>query len=218
MGKYSIGKQLIDICIDNNVKYVKLQLWNADDLYKDTPIYDIAKKLELKEGLATKLYDYAIDNETKLFFSVFNNEAVDFCKKLGVKYYKIAFRTNNDYDILKKVSEINKPTFISFKDNSIPNKTQLLFGDNLIPFYTIPKYPPKEQDFLYSNLNRMKGYSNHFKNLYIPKKAIDSGIEWLEVHIMKESLNKDSPDYVCSLNEKQLKKLCEYNENRTKKY
>ena len=218
MGKYAIGKQLIDMCIDNNIKYIKLQLWKADDLYKDTPIYETAEKLELKYDLATKLYNYAIDNKLELFFSVFNTEAIDFCEELGVKYYKIAFRTNEDYRILEKVSATNKPTFISFKDNFIPKETRLLFGDNLIPFYTIPKYPPHEQDFLLDNLRDMKGYSNHFKNLYIPKKAIDYGIEWLEIHVMKESLNKNSPDYVCSLDKHQLKELCDYNGNKTKKY
>ena len=129
MGKYSIGKQLIDMCIENNIKYIKLQLWKADDLYKDTPLYETTKKLELKYGLATRLFDYAIDNKLELFFSVFNTEAIIFCEELGVKYYKIAFRYNEDYRILEKVSATDKPTFISFKDNFIPKETKLLFGE-----------------------------------------------------------------------------------------
>ena len=113
MGKIEIGKKLIDECNKNGCSAIKMQLWNADDLYKNTPIYETTKKLELDFDKAKILFEYAKKKNIDLFFSVFYPEAVDFCETLGVKYYKIAARSINDYKLLEYVADTDKPIFIN---------------------------------------------------------------------------------------------------------
>ena len=222
IGHIEIGKKLINECKNIGCSAVKLQLWKADDLYKDTSIYELTKKLELNFDMAKSLFEYAKKINVDLFFSVFYPEAVDFCERIGVKYYKIAARSINDYKLLKYVADTNKPIFVSFSNEykyDINRLINIFKGNQIIQMYTVSKYPPKSNDFDFDFLNRIifgnGGYSNHYRDLYTCQLAIFLGALWIEAHVMLKNECRTSPDNVCSLTVEQLKELIDW-QNRMK--
>lgn len=217
MRKFQIGKKLIDACKENGCSLIKMQLWKADDLYKGSPIYEQTKKLELNFDLAERFFKYAKDQGIDLFFSVFYPEAVDFCEEIGVKYYKIAAGSLQDYRLLEYVGSTDKPMFISFSNEHKYDEKRLakIFkGNQVIQLYTVSKYPAKPEDFDCSFLEeiifRNGGYSNHYTDLHACQLAICLGAFWIELHVMLEKECKKSPDCICSLTIDQLKELIEW--------
>jgi len=209
MGDIKIGKKLIDAC-KGQCDLIKLQLWKAEDLYKNTDIYEITKKLELSFDMAKQLFDYAKKQGIDLFFSVFYPEAVDFCEEIGVKYYKVASRSTSDYRLLKKIAQTNKHVFVSYSKQHACDKEKIeqIFSNNkLTTLYCISLYPPSFDDFSYFELIKATGgYSNHYKDLYASQFSMFINVQWIELHVMLEQ-HQDSPDAVCSITEKQLKEL-----------
>ena len=214
MGSITQGKQLIDICKKIGCSSVKFQLWRADDLYKKTSIYNIAKKLEISFDMGKQLFMHGKEKNIDVFFSVFYLNAIDFCEEIGVKYYKVAARSINEYDLLKKIASTKKPVFISLskEHNHDIQKIRKIFENNATTYlYTISKYPPRLNDFSFNNFKEIiqngGGYSNHFTNLYTSQIAMFLGASWIELHVMLEKGCEKSPDVVCSITTFQLKEL-----------
>jgi len=215
LGDYEVGKKLIKSCKDIGCSLIKMQLWKADDLYKDSPIYEQTKKLELSFDLAKRFFDYANTIGIDLFFSVFYDDAVDFCEEIGVKYYKIAARSVRNYSLLVKVAKTGKPVFVSFSVEGIQrdmDKVKEIFRNvlssgDIIPFYTVSKYPPEFSDFDVSVLKKIVlqngGYSNHYLHEYTCIFAALLGASWIEIHVISRKYFS-SPDVVCSWDFKQL--------------
>lgn len=210
MGSFETGKKLIDLCKDVGCELVKFQLWRADDLYRGEEIYDTAKKLELGFDLAKKFFDYGKEVEIDVFFSVFYPEAITFCEKIGVKCYKISNAFSVNKEIVEGCLNTGKPVFISFSDYYDVDE-DLLKNPNVIPLYTIPKYPPDYKnfnlDFLKKMISKGGGYSNHYMDLFFPLLSIYFGSKWIELHVKLDKVCEASPDVVCSLTPKQLKKF-----------
>jgi len=215
MGYIDIGMNHIDACKKAGCTFVKFQLWNADKLYRNTPLYKTAKKLELKTDMAEILFEYGRKIGVDVFFSIFDYSYVDFCENLGVKYYKIAARSVHDKELIKSVAITDKTTFISFSKQYPCNieKTLKLFTDP-IPLYTISKYPPEISDFVFKDFNKIislgGGYSNHYPNIHTCKTIMDYKPSFIEVHVALDKICKNSPDIVCSINFKELEELVKY--------
>lgn len=214
MGSIIQGKQLIDICKKIGCSCVKFQLWRADDLYKNTSIYDATKKLEISFDMGKQLFMHGKEKNIDVFFSVFYLDAIDFCEEIGVKYYKVAARSINDYDLLKKTASTKKPVFISLSKeypHDLSKIKNIFKKNNVIFMYTVSKYPPQLNDFSFNNFKEIiqngGGYSNHFINLYASQIAMFLGASWIELHIMLEKGCEKSPDVVCSITTSQLKEL-----------
>lgn len=203
-GDFEIGKRLIDELYDSGITLIKMQLWKAEDLYKGAD-YDKAKPFELSFELAEKFFKYCKEMCIDLFFSVFYEDAVDFCERIDVRHYKIAARTVENTKLVKKVLETGKPTYISFSSlygdpiksyNSIRE-----LGYEFTPMYTVSKYPSHIMDVNFKHFsyfaNRNGGFSNHditsssvfYADLHKMKVA--------EIHMMLDD-QPDSPDTVCS--------------------
>ena len=214
LGRFESGKKVIDEFNNIGCNLMKMQLWKADDLYKNTDIYLETQRLELKYDLAKQFYDYCKDKGIELFFSVFNEEAVDFCEDIGVKYYKVAARVD-DENLLRKIGETEKDTFISF-DNNLNGKKSLKIRKNffeeskVIPLYTVSEYPPQPKSF---DINSLKsailmggGYSNHYQSPLYCMLAKQLCASYIEIHIRLKSL-PDTPDSVCSWDLDKLKRF-----------
>jgi sialic acid synthase SpsE len=210
MNDFETGKKLIDFCKITGCSFAKFQLWKTDDLYKGTKLYEDAKKYELGFDLAKKFFDYGKKIGIDVFFSVFYPEAIIFCESIGVKYYKVSNAFSVNKSIVDGCLNTNKPVIISFSEQH-PMNTELLNDKRVIPLYTIPLYPPKYSDF---NLDFLKkiieydgGYSNHYTDLFFSLLSIYFGAKWIELHIKLDGICEKSPDVICSLTPKQLKKF-----------
>ena len=215
-GDFETGKELIDELKDLGVTHIKMQLWKADDLYKGTDIYETAKRLELSYELAEKFFNYSKSIGVELFFSVFYVDAVYFCERIGVKYYKIAARSINDTELIDKIFDTGKPVFVSFSQKygdpiNDYNRYSSKFVD-MYPLYTISEYPAKLKDFRPGILKFMcehrGGYSNHCLEYTTAFYNLVYGGDWLEVHVMLDNQD-DSPDKVCSWTISKLKSFLE---------
>ena len=212
-GDFEIGKKLIDELYATGVTLIKMQLWRTEDLYLDTD-YEKTKPFELSFELAEKFFNYCKGLGIDLFFSVFYEDAVDFCERIDVRYYKIAARTVENRKLVKKVLETGKPTYISFSSlygdpikehNSIKG-----MGHDFIPMYTVSKYPSNIMNINFRHLsyfaNQNGGFSNHDLTPTSVFYADLHKMKIIEIHMMLDD-QPESPDIVCSW---KISKLQEY--------
>jgi len=209
MNDFGTGKQIIDLCKETGCELAKFQLFRADN-FKWHKEYNRMKKLELSFDLAKKFFDYGEEVGIDVFFSVFYPEAITFCEEIGVKYYKISNAFSVNKEIVGECLGTGRPVFVSFSEYYDIDEN-LLKNPNVIPLYTIPKYPPDYKnfnlDFLKKMINRGGGYSNHYTDLFFPLLSAYLGSKWIELHVKLDKVCEASPDVVCSLTPKQLEEF-----------
>jgi sialic acid synthase SpsE len=218
LGQKKIGMDIIDNCIALDFDLIKMQLWNADELYKDNKIYSIAKKVQLSKDDAIFYYDYAKEHNANLSFSTFNIYDAKFCESLDVKFHKIAFRMSNNKPFVDYIRSTNKMNFITFGNDGKRNiKEYFEYRKTLrhkidIPLYTTPFYPSLSKHFdlifLKAVVKDGGGFSNHYTDINYCKEAINHHALWIEIHVMPDELQTiKSPDACCSLTYSQIKEL-----------
>ena len=198
-GNLDVAKFLISEAKENGADLVKFQLYSTDLLYeKDTELYQLAKEAELTFWNARDLFYFGEDNGIGVFFSVFDLEKVDWCKKIGVKRYKIAYSQRWNYPLLKSLTA---PVIIS------TDRDDFLKRDIYVPMsflYCIPNYPA-EIDFEGVNFFLYSGYSDHTIGLNACKIALARGARIIEKHFcVNHSTGVDAP---WSMDAEELKDL-----------
>lgn len=206
-GDMSICKQLIDVAVDAGCDAVKFQKRDINLVYtqefldspRESP-WGITQR-EQKEGLEFGESDYReIDRYCKekgiqWFASAWDLNSQEFLRKFGCKYNKVASAMIVYEDLLKKIAEERKHTFISTGMSTYENidKAIEIFKAADCPFelmHTVSTYPMKDED---ANLNMIKtlrerykcnvGYSGHEVGLAVSYAAAALGISSLERHI-----------------------------------
>lgn len=197
---------------------IKTGLWKSQNLWK------LYKKAQTPLNWHKSLFLYASDLGIKIFSTPFSTEAVDFLEKLNCKIYKISSFEMNDFNLVKRIAETNKPIIISTGLSTLDEiKTTLKiakkFGaKNITLLYCVSNYPSKNLDFnlnyleIYKNkFNCQIGLSDHSIGYLIPCMAISKGAEVIEKHICLDDVksvdNKfslkasDIKDFVTKLND-----------------
>lgn len=141
------------------------------------------------------LKDYALSKEIMrhiankdVFYSVFDTEMVDWLEKeVNPRYYKIACRSFNDFELIDKVRETGKQIFQSIPLGSyLPNPYR-----QFTYLHCVSEYPAQN-----ARLERMtdyfEGYSDHTMNPVIPALAVARGARVIEHHFSIREMN--TPD------------------------
>lgn len=229
-GDMSICKQLIDVAADSGCDAVKFQKRDIDQVYtqdflnspRESPWGTTQR--EQKLGLEFDLAEYEeIDRYCKSkniewFASAWDLNSQDFLEQFNCKYNKVASAMIVYENLLWKIAEAGKHTFIStgMSTYSDIQKAVDIFKAAGCPFelmHTVSTYPMKDED---ANLNMIKtlrdmykcnvGYSGHETGLAISNAAAALGITSLERHI---TLNRAmyGSDQAASLEPAGLKQL-----------
>ncbi|WP_440650512.1 N-acetylneuraminate synthase family protein [Candidatus Pelagibacter sp. HIMB1495] len=206
-GDMSICKKLIDVAVEAGCDAVKFQKRDIDEVYTQEFLASSREspwgttQREQKEGLEFDFNQYnEIDNyckEKKIewFASAWDLKSQEFLRQFNCKYNKVASAMIVYEELLKKIAEEKKHTFISTGMSNFEDiqKAVDIFNSKKCTFelmHTVSTYPMKDEDAnlkvietLRKKFNCDVGYSGHEAGLAISYAAAALGISSLERHI-----------------------------------
>ena len=204
-GDFRKMEELIRQASIGGADYAKFQLYDSVRVFGD----ESRKKNEFTFNQVKTLKDICNYYDIEFFASVFDEEKLEWCEKLGVNLYKIASRTVvKEKELCHKIIATGKPTIISlgfWEENSLP------FTEKNIKYLNcISKYPTS-----YSNLEKFNythnivGLSDHSYGIAYALHNISLGSKIIEKHF---TLNRSDigNDHIGSMDLKELKLLREY--------
>lgn len=233
-GSLEIAKLMVDAAFRAGAKLIKHQTHIIEDemsseAKKVVPgnakisIYEIMQKcaLSYKDELALKEYT---EKKGLLYLSTpFSRAAANRLQDMGVSAFKIGSGECNNHPLLKHIASFKKPMILSTGMNSLENVAQsvTILRDYEVPFvllHTTNLYPTPPQ---LVRLNAMKRLGEEFDCLYgLSDHTLDNlaclgatalGASVLERHFT-DTMDREGPDIVCSMDEEALKELIEKSE------
>ena len=206
-GDILICKELIDVAVDAGFDAVKFQKRDIDQVYTqeflESPresVWGTTQRAQ-KEGLEFDENDYKeIDRYCKekgieWFASAWDLKSQEFLRQFNCNYNKVASAMIVHEDLLKKIAEEGRHTFISTGMTTYEDidKAVEVFKAANCPFelmHTISTYPMKDEDANLNMINTLRdkyqcnvGYSGHEVGLAVSYAATALGISSLERHV-----------------------------------
>jgi N-acetylneuraminate synthase len=206
-GDMSICKELIDVAVDSGCDAVKFQkrdinqVYTQDflDSYRESPWGTTQREqktgLEFDKDKYLEIDQYCKEKGIEWFASAWDLNSQSFLRQFDCKYNKVASAMIVYDDLLKKIAEEGKHTFISTgmsTYNDIDKAVDIFkkAGCSFELMHTVSTYPMKEEN---ANLNMIKtlrdkfqcnvGYSGHEVGLAVSYAAAALGVTSLERHI-----------------------------------
>jgi len=230
-GNLDIAKQLIDVAVEAGADAVKFQKRSPDicvpesqkNILRETPwgvmtYLEYKYKVEFNYTDYVQIDDYCKANNIAWFASAWDLDSQYFLRSFNLRYNKIGSPMLTYKELLYKVAEERKHTFIStgMSDFTMINNAARIFVEYNCPFelmHCVSTYPMVDED---ANLNRIKslqglykrdvGYSSHETGLVISMAAVALGITSLERHITLDRAMWGT-DQACSLEPARFKFL-----------
>ncbi len=185
----------------------------------DVSIYEIMERCALNEEDEKKLKEY-IESKGIVFISTpFSRAAADRLERMGVSAYKIGSGECNNYPLIEHIASFGKPMIISTGMNDIPSimKTVNILEEYNIQYallHTTNLYPTPShlvrfgamQELQKEFPNAVIGLSDHTISNLACFGATALGASILERHFT-DSMERDGPDIVNSMDPKGLKEL-----------
>ena len=232
-GDLNIAKQLIDIAKECGCDAVKFQKRDINIVYsqefldsqRESPWgktqRDQKKGLEFEKNEYDEIDKYCKKTGIEWFASAWDLNSQNFLENYNLKYNKIASAMNVYHDLLEKVANEKKHTFISTGLSNLEDieKAVEVFKRVNCPFelmHCVSEYPlPTEKanlkmiDKLRQKFQCSVGYSGHEVGLPIAVAAAAMNITSLERHITLDRSMYGS-DQSASIEPQGLKKLVQY--------
>lgn len=236
-GSLDIAKQLIDVSKDCGADAVKFQTFKTDKLVRkdapkaeyqkentkdDSSQYDMISKLELTQEEFRELKKYS-ESKNILFISTpFDLESVSLLDQIDVELFKVGSGDCDNFLLLKKIMETNKPMIISTGMANMKEIQKIQdflhqnnYQEKYIFLHCLSSYPaPYEQmnmsciKIMHSILNVPIGFSDHTTDDIASIMAITMGSKCIEKHITLDN-NMEGPDHKASLNPEKFKQFVE---------
>ena len=229
-GDMKICKQLIDLAVTAGCDAVKFQKRDIESVYskemldskRESPWgktqRDQKMGLEFNKDEYQEINNYCQAKEIEWFASAWDLKSQDFLSNFNCKYNKIASAMLVNIELLKKVAEEKKHTFISTglsTMNDIETAVNI-FREKNCPFelmHCVSTYPMKDSDANLRTINTLRekfkcdvGYSGHETGLAISYAVVALGATSIERHITLDRSMYGS-DQAASLASPGLKKL-----------
>jgi len=233
-GNFKLAKNLIKCAYVNGADAVKLQTYTADTmtiksdkkyfkikqgLWKGYTLWDLYNKAHTPLKWHKELFKYGKSLGIKVFSTPFDDTAVDFLEKLKCPIYKIASFEMTDLNLVKKVSQTQKPIIISTGMANLEEiETTVRVArrnraKDITLLYCVSNYPSSINDFNLKNIKILKdkfkckvGLSDHSKDNRVAIAAVASGAEVIEKHIALDRQKKGF-DIDFSLKGKEIQKF-----------
>jgi len=226
----SICKKLIDVASEAGCDAVKFQKRDIDKVYTkeflDSPREsqwgstqrDQKKGLEFDTEQYKEIDVYCKNKNIEWYASAWDLHSQEFLRQFKCNYNKVASAMIVYEDLLKKIAEERKHTFIStgMSEYNDIQKAVDIFRSANCPFelmHTVSTYPMKDEDANLNLINTLRnkfncdvGYSGHEVGLAISYAAATLNITSLERHITLSRAMYGS-DQAASLEPAGLKQL-----------
>ena len=220
MGSLSLAKRLILSAARAGVNAVKFQTYITEKrAKKNSPIFNILKKCELKFNDFKILKKIAEKKKIDFFSTPFDTESFDYLNKIGVNIIKISSFDVVNIKFLKYLSKFRKTYILSVgmsKLKEIKRAYKILENkgkNKVILLHCISSYPTNEKDsnlaclsYLKKNFKCLVGHSDHTNDIFVPFCAGMMGASVIEKHFKLDSKMKCVDDAV-SITENQTKEL-----------
>ena len=206
-GDMSICKKLIDVAYKSGCDAVKFQKRDIDQVYtkdflashRDSPWgktqRDQKQGLEFDYEEYQQIDEYCKQKNIEWYASAWDLNSQDFLRQFKCNYNKVASAMLVYEDLLKKIAQEKKHTFIStgMSEYDDIQKAIDIFKSANCSFelmHTVSTYPMNDEDANLNVINTLKekfncdvGYSGHEVGLAISYAATTFGITSLERHI-----------------------------------
>ena len=206
-GDLKICKKLIDLASSAGCNAVKFQKRDIETVYskeyldsfRESPWgktqRDQKMGIEFNENEYREIDNYCKEKKIEWFASAWDLKSQEFLNNFNCKYNKIASSMLVNIELLKKVAEEKKHTFIStglstLKDIEIAVN---IFRERKCPFelmHCVSTYPLKEKHANLKTINTLRekfkcnvGYSGHESGLTLSYAAAALGATSIERHI-----------------------------------
>ena len=229
-GSLGIAHSLIDAANEAGASAVKFQFHLADqESSKDEPWrvplktqdktrFDYWKRMEFSEESWIKLKSHTKKVGLDFICSPFSIKAVDALNRIGVDGWKIASGEVSNYPMLRKISKLGKPIFLSSglsHYDEIKKAIEILdpIKNKITVMQCTSEYPVSSKNLGLNVIGEFKkrfglntGFSDHSGNIYSGLAAISLGASVIEVHLTF-SKKMFGPDAESSLEPNDLNEL-----------
>ena len=234
-GDVNNAYKIVDMAKASGADAVKLQTYLPDTITMDmnTPefmieggLWDGKSLYELYSGAFMPwkwhkpLFDYAKKVDITIFSSPFDDTAVDLLEDLNTPEYKIASFEIVDIPLIKYVAQTRKPMIISTGMADIDEINEAIEAaqeggcKELSILHCVSGYPAPAEDYNLRTLVDMQkkfglitGLSDHTIDNTTAVSSVALGASIIEKHVTLDR-NGGGPDDSFSLEEKELKELC----------
>jgi len=184
----------------------------------DKTRFDYWKRMEFTLAQWKELKQHCDQVGLEFMSSPFSNAAVDILEEVGVKQYKIGSGEVNNFLLLQKVIQTNKPIILSSGMSSFSelDATVAFLEENNARFSILQcttSYPTSPEDFGLNVICALKeryevtvGYSDHSAKIETCIAATALGAEILEFHVILDR-KESGPDATSSLTIEETKQL-----------
>ena len=229
-GSLGMALSYIDALAETGVDAVKFQVHIAEAessefepfrikfSEQDTTRFDYWKRMSFTEEHWKKIKVHCEANNVEFLASPFSNAAVDLLEKVGVKRYKIGSGEVNNFLLLEKIANTEKPVILSsgmssFKelDSTIEFLKEKKLSYSILQCTTA--YPTQPENYGLNVIGELKkrykvsiGYSDHSAKVETCIAATALGAEILEFHAVF-SRKSFGPDATSSLKMDEISKL-----------
>ena len=190
-GDINIAKKLIDVAVKAGCNAVKFQKRTVEKIYskevldspRDSPWGKTTREQKMGLEFGQKEYneidEYCKDNKIEWYASAWDLESQEFLKQYNLKYNKVASAMLTDIELLNKIVEEGKKTFISTGMSTLQEIKNAvdIFKKNKCPFelqHCNSSYPMKIEEANLKCIKTLKkefncevGYSGHESTGYI---------------------------------------------------
>jgi sialic acid synthase SpsE len=213
-GDMKLAEQLIVAAKRAGADVAKFQLYDAKNLFppaSDNPWFDYNCATELSKDDLYRLSDICKVHDIEFMASVFDLERLEWLEEVGVKRYKVASRSINDFELLKGIGSTNKPILISLGKWQREELPKLDISNEIKFMHCVSEYPaPLEKLNLQAvNFKKIVGFSDHSIGTTAACAAIVLGCEIIEKHFTFDK-NDFGPDHICSMDINELQSLTQF--------
>jgi N-acetylneuraminate synthase len=187
---------------------------------EDATRYDYWKRMEFTLAQWAGIKQHCDEVKLDFICSPFSNLAVDWLEEIGIHSYKIGSGEVNNFLLLEKIAQTDKPVIISSGMSSFEelDKTVEFLKQRKVDFSILQcttAYPTKPEQYGFNIISELKqrykvpvGFSDHSAKIATGIAAVALGAEILEFHVV---FHRDmfGPDAKASLTLEETKLLVE---------
>ena len=217
-GCFKTALEMIDTAKEVGADAVKFQYIVADEIAtKDSPYYDIFKKVEFSEAQYHELIDYGKQKGIECFLTAPSLTTLYKLSDFKPKFIKIGSTNITNIPLLEAVGQIGIPVILSTGLAKISEIEIALEAMRSVPtclLHCTVQYPAKMSDLNLRAIETMRslfpnniiGYSDHSEGEYASIVAITLGAKVIEKHFTLDRSQK-GPDHAFSTDPEGFKQL-----------
>lgn len=191
-GDLGLACEMIAVAADAGADICKFQSYQTQYLSPSDPQYDWLKHCELSDGMHAALMAECERRGVKFLTTVFNEQGLERCKKLGVNAFKIGHaESSQSWWWLEAYNRSWIPFYVSWPWGRKQHRYALNIGLTLTHLSVATLYPTPPEAL--AALTLLDGYSDHSEGLDAAKWAIARGATVIEKHFSIPGKGRNQP-------------------------